>query len=485
MDDKKKSYRNTAIIALTTIVNISFSIIKNKVLALLIGPSGIGRFSILNDAVNFAGTMASLGVSNSGVQAVSEAKTKSPEEVRKVYNSLIYFFSWLSIGVIILFFIVAPWISDYLVQSDKLIWPLRIASLAIIFKLRSAVQNALVIGLQQIKMLAKARIYSGPIVTVASIFLVYFWDISAVPYLVILIPAVAWVISVLQARKLLKKLPILKNKIPTTALRGILVLGVATIYGGLLENIVNIIAKGGILRVFSEKYLGYYQVAVGFTLSYIGFITSSISSDYYPRLVEKVPAGHTEVNSFVNTQIGISMHLIMPILLTMLSFSEYFIVLLFSESFLPANDLISYSVSGTLITVISWPIAFVFLAHRSSKTYFITEFIGNGSHLLLILGALYVAKFELLGLAYVLHYIIYLVAISLIFHKFYSGSFTRENYQLFTLNVIIIAIILLSKHFLTFYLMSTVSFLLIGFMFYRGRDEYLLIFQSIMNKKNG
>ena len=66
-------------------------------------------------------------------------------------------------------------------------------------------------------------------------------------------------------------------------------------------------------------------------------------------------------NDYVNQQIGISMALIMPLLFIMLTFSKLFLLVLFSAKFLPAYALISYTVAGTFIQVVAWPIAYVFL----------------------------------------------------------------------------------------------------------------------------
>lgn len=485
MSEKVKTYKNTAVIALSSFVNILFSIIKNKVLAIYIGPTGLGRFGMLNDTMSFTATLALLGLSNSGVQAISEANTKGSEEVIKVYNSLSRFFISLALIFILIFIVIAPYISNYLVNDDYLTWPLRIVIFSLLFRVRSQVQNTLIVGLQKVRMLAKANIYNGLIVTAFSIPMAIIWKEQSIPYLIIIIPFVSWLISVTQVRKVLKELPKHRNRLSTKELKPIIYLGVATLYGGFLENIVNLLMKGGIIRNFNESYLGYYHVAIGITMMYISFITSSISNDYYPRLVAKISEGREAVSEFVNQQIGISMHLIMPVLLAMLTFSEEIIVLLFSKEFLTANSLIVYSIAGTLLKVISWPIAYVFLAHRSTKQYLVTEFIGNGSHLVLVFVAFYLDSFIFLGIAYILHYVIYLVTIGFMFKRFYHGNLTMDNLGLFGLNVLCIVLIMFVKWFIDYWTALLICSLIVLFILYLSRKEYFLIFQSIFKKLHG
>lgn len=454
-------------------------------LAIYVGPSGLGNFSLLSSALNFTTTIASLGLSNSGVQAISEANTKSPTEVIRVYNALARFFLFISFGCILLFFLSATYISTYLVDDDYLTWPLRIVSIGILFRLRTQVQNVLIIGLNRVKLLAKANLYNGALVTVLSIPLAIFFGNRSIPYLVIIIPIVSWTISATQVRKLYKELPKNRMRIKNKELRPILFLGIATLYGGLLENIFGILLKGGILKTFDENYLGYYHIAIGITLIYVGFLTSSISNDYYPRLVSKVSQGHRHVTVFVNQQISISMHLIMPALLIMLTFSQEIIRLLYSSEFLLADQLITFSIAGTLLKVVSWPIAYVFLAHRSTKKYMITEMIGNGSHLILVFIAFYLESFFFLGIAYVVHYVIYLVAISIMFNRSYNGYFSKKNIILFIINSAFIACIIAAKFSLPRFSGFSVSVCLILTALYLSRKEYLFMIKAIFNKFNG
>jgi PST family polysaccharide transporter len=483
MSDKAKSYRNTALIAISSIINIVFSIIKNKVIAVWLGPAGLGRFAILNDFISFTSSMSSLGVSNSGVQAISQASTESGHRVKSVYNSLIRVFTIISIIVTIAIIVFAKQISELLVHNDSLIWFLRVAAIVVVIKIRSLVQSALITGMQRVGLLAKANIYNGIIVTIVSIGLVWFLRDESIPYLVITIALVSWAISYTQTRKVLAELPNTKNRIAKADIKPILLLGVATLWASLLENVVNLVAKSSITKQFHEDHLGYYQVAIGITFQYIGFITASITSDYYPRLVATVSKGSDEVAKFVNQQIGISISLIMPLLLTMLTFSKLFIVLLFSKKFLPSNELISYSVAGTLLLVVCWPIGYVFLAHRATKTYLVSELVGNSSHLILILIAIALNNFPFLGLAYVLHYIIYLMLIVYLFYKKFDGYITKENIKLFITNLILVALIIIGKKLVSETILYIIGSGLILLYLYLSRKEYIYMFNSIVKKR--
>ena len=483
MSDKARSYRNTALIAISSVINIFFSIIKNKFLAIFVGPAGIGSFGILSDFVATVSSIGSFGIATSGVQAIAKASTESNDQVKKTYNTLRYIYTIISLTIVVGIYFLAPYISKLLVKNESFTWFIRIASLTIVFKLRSFIQGNLITGLQRVGLLAKGTAMQGFIAMVVGIGLAYFLGIQAVPYLVLSLGMGSWVVTFIQSRKILSELPNTKKRLPLKQMLPVFLIGISTTWSGLLENIVSITSKGSIARNFGQDFVGYYQVAIGFTYTYISFITQSITSDYYPRLVAIVSKGSDEVAKFVNQQIAISMSLVTPLLFIMLTFSKLFLTLLFSSKFLPANSLINYTVAGTFILVVAWPIGYVFLAHRATKIYIVSELIGNSTLLFLNLGAIWMANFPLLGLAYVLHFVIYLGVIIYIFYRKFNGYITKNNMKTFVINASVITIIIIAKILFVPVVTYVLGSLLILSFFYICRNEYIFMFNSIFNKQ--
>lgn len=483
MNDKERSYRNTALLGLSSVFNILLSIVRNKVFSIFLGPVGIGQFGILNDFINSAYSIGSLGVANSGVQAVSKATTEGDDAVRKVFNSLRAIFTIISIVLVAGIFIFADQISIFLSGNEDYSVYLRIAAFGLLLKFQSSVQNMLITGMRRVGLLVRANIIQGILTTALGIILVVTIRNKAVPFLILSLAVGGWVVTHLQSRKLLNELPRHQQLLPFKDLNPIFLLGFSSLWASFLESSVNLINKSWINQFFSEDYLGYYQVAIGFTSSYIGFITTSIITNYYPTLVTKVKEGKESVNNYVNQQIAISMALIMPLLFVMITFSKLFLRILFSAKFLAANTLLSYTVAGTFIQVVAWPIAFVFLAHRATKVYMITESVGNGSMLFLSFFAVRSGHFQMIGLAYVLHYVIYLALITYVFSKKFQGVIASENIRIFAFNALIICMIILAKLYLEDVYSYILGSSLILFYFYRSRKEYLFMVKSVLKRR--
>ena len=78
--------RSMAVIGSAQAVNILISILRMKVLAILLGPTGVGLLSIYNSLQGMVGTAAGLGMGASGVRQIASVKGEEHElsRVRRV-----------------------------------------------------------------------------------------------------------------------------------------------------------------------------------------------------------------------------------------------------------------------------------------------------------------------------------------------------------------------------------------------------------------
>jgi hypothetical protein len=68
-----EALKSTSIIGGSTVIVMLVRIVRTKVLALLLGPTGIGLEGIFDSALNVAKTAVDLGISNSGVRQIAAA----------------------------------------------------------------------------------------------------------------------------------------------------------------------------------------------------------------------------------------------------------------------------------------------------------------------------------------------------------------------------------------------------------------------------
>ena len=74
MSDSRGLIKSMVVIGSAQAVNILISIMRMKVLALLLGPSGVGLLSIYNSLKDMVATAAGLGMGSSGVRQIASVK---------------------------------------------------------------------------------------------------------------------------------------------------------------------------------------------------------------------------------------------------------------------------------------------------------------------------------------------------------------------------------------------------------------------------
>ena len=77
MSDNKQTYveilKSTSLIGISSVASIFFSIVRMKVLAVLLGPGGVGLFGLYSLIADFATSLAGMGAQSSGVRQVAAA----------------------------------------------------------------------------------------------------------------------------------------------------------------------------------------------------------------------------------------------------------------------------------------------------------------------------------------------------------------------------------------------------------------------------
>ena len=81
--------KSTLMIGGSSVVNVAFSIVRNKAVALMLGPEGIGLLGLYSSIADIAQALAGLGVQSSGVRQVAEAAaTGQADRIRQTASVL-------------------------------------------------------------------------------------------------------------------------------------------------------------------------------------------------------------------------------------------------------------------------------------------------------------------------------------------------------------------------------------------------------------
>jgi len=189
------------------------------------------------------------------------------------------------------------------------------------------------------------------------------------------------------------------------------------------------------VRIFINHAGGVEQVGLynaGFAIinTYVGFIFTAMSTDYYPRL-SLVANDEFKCKQTINQQAEVAILILAPILIGFLIFINWVIILLYSEQFISIKEMLYWASLGMFFKAASWSIGFIFLAKGEGNIFFWSELIANTYILLFNIVGYHLLGLTGLGISFTIAYIIILLQVFIISKYKYRFSFNKTFVKIF------------------------------------------------------
>jgi len=168
----------------------------------------------------------------------------------------------------------------------------------------------------------------------------------------------------------------------------------------------------------------------------VGLVFNDMAKDYYSRL--SAVAYSSEISKkTINQQAEIAILILAPIILVFLVFIEFIIKLLYSERFLPINNMVHWAILGVLFQGASWAIGFIFLAKGDSKLFFWNEILSTAYILGLNIFGYHYWGLTGLGISYFITYVLHLIQVYVVGKMKYEFRFNKELVIIFVIQFVI------------------------------------------------
>lgn len=354
-------------------ITLVIGLARVKVLAVLIGPIGVGLVGTYDVLVMMAIYVFGLGVQASGVRQVAIASSKhDPEKTARTIATLRRL-SW-SLGLLGTLVVGASaWaISRITFKDPRHGLDILVLSPAIFLSSIYYGGLSIVQGCQRISDLAKITVLSAISQAVSLIGLVFLFGERGI--------ALSFVVSggfsLIICRWIIKGIAL--PKIPSSWASSIddsrtfIKLGLGLTYALLFSTLVTYATRTLIARNLGLESVGIYLCAYSLSGKFIGFLLDAMQTDFYPRL-SAVAHDHEGFNRLVNQQTEIVLLMATPGLLATLALAPWLVRLFYSGAFDGATVLLRWFIIGCLVRVIYAPIGFVQLAKGRSLLYFASE----------------------------------------------------------------------------------------------------------------
>jgi PST family polysaccharide transporter len=438
--------KSSALIGGSSAITIVLGVVRTKILALILGPAGMGIFGLFMSIYELARNVAVMGLNSSGVRHIAEANsvgdTKHIALTVATLRRAVALFGIL--GAALLAALCVP-ISLFSFKDASYAGGVALLAIGVFFGAVSAGQIALLQGMRRIKDQALANVIGALIGTLASIPIVYLLgERGIVPSLVCVALATLlsswWFSQQVRVERMVVSLAQVFREASD-----LLKLGFVFMATGLMTLGAGLLIRKIVLEQLGKDAAGYYHAAWVLGGLYIGFILQAMGADFFPRLTA-VAKDHRQCNQLVNEQAETGVLLAGPGILGTLTFAPLVIQIFYSAKFGPAVEILRWFCLGMMLRVASWPMGFILLAKGARRAFFWSELATGTLQLALVwLGVRYFGL-NGAGIAFFGSYLFYWILIYLIVRSITGFRWSTENKRVGALFALLISAVFVGPY---------------------------------------
>ncbi len=356
---------------IAVLVKTATMFILNKILAVYVGPSGyaaIGQFqNFIQMVTSFAG-----GAINTAVVKYTAEYGDNPTEQRKIWQNAGTLVLLMSLIVAILVIVFQQPLSMYLFDSSEYQSVLLWFAIFLIFFNFNALFLAILNGKKEILKLVIANIAGSLFSLAMTGFLAYKFQLYGALVALCIYQSIAFFITLVLCLKsdwfkfqfLFGQI----DKVIATKFGHYALMALVSVFFG---NIAQITLRKIIINEFSLTYAGYWDAMNKLSGSYLMMASTTLGIYYLPKLSELKTYNEVRQEIFYGYKIILPIAILSSLFIFI--FKEWVVKILFTDSFIPMLELLSWQLIGDVIKIGSWIISFVMLSKAMTKIFVITE----------------------------------------------------------------------------------------------------------------
>lgn len=419
-------------------LNYLIGMVRTKMVAILLGPTGIGLVGLYQSATSVVGTVTGMGIASSGVREVAKANGNDNTQQIALTVKVLRRACWVTglFGWLLTALLSYP-LSVWTFGSGDRATPLALLGITLLLTAINGGQTALLQGTRKIADIAKINILSMISATIISVSIYASLGEKGIVPVLIVSALVNISFSWWFARKI--KIPLVHLSWTETVARskGLVFLGVAFMWSALIGTGTGLWIRILIVRDLGLEANGIYQASWGISGLFAGFILSAMGTDFFPRLTG-VAHDNRQVNQMVNEQIEIGLLLALPGILATLSFAPWVMKVFYSAEFVSGANLLPWFILGVFGRVISWPLGFMLMAKGATKWYAFTETFFGVLNLTLALWLLHVFGLKGVAFASAIVYAAYNIGMILVVGSLTGFKWSKGVLKLFAASGILV-----------------------------------------------
>lgn len=353
-------------------LNILMGLVRNKLVAVILGPAGMGLASLFNTTVNFISQVTNLGLPVSAVKHLSEVVDSGDSGLINRQIRIIRAWALLTAIIGMIVCIVAGPIlsSSVFAWGDHTLHFVLLAPAVGLLAITGG-ETAILKASRRLRQLAAIQIYTVLASIFISVPIYFFFGESGIVPVILLMALATMLLTVFYSYRFY---PLLLR-----GSRGLLGegtqmvrLGLAFVFGGIITSGSEILTRSFLNVYGTLAEVGLYNAGYMLIMTFAGIVASAMEADYFPRL-SAVNTDREAVNTTVNRQIEVSMLLLSPMLVLFIIGLPILLPLLYSSRFVPVVAMTQVAAFSIYLKVITTPMEYITLAKGHSVAFVVLD----------------------------------------------------------------------------------------------------------------
>lgn len=431
-------------------ISVLIGVVRNKLLALLLGTAGMGLMSLLNSYLTFISQSTNLGISISAVRDLSAYYDS--DDNRKICHFIGVIRIWCLLAGALGF--VACLVAGPVLNALSFSWGnhthhFMLLAPAVAMMAVTGGETAILKATRRLKDLAAIQVVCVVAILLITIPLIYLFNYKAIVPLLVATALVSMGITMAYSYRHfpLTKATFIGIAHQLSEGRGMVKLGIAFVVTGAVASGADMIIRSLLSLNAELDTVGLYNAGYMITITYAGLVFSSMETDYFPRLSAIIHDANA-IREVANKQIEVTLLILSPLLCILIFVLPLVIPLLFSNQFLPAVSMAQAATFAMFLKGISLPIAYITLSKGDSRAYMLLESFYGIMLVVCVLVGFHLGGLTGAGFGISSSYLIEIVT---------NAVYTRVRYKFRLSNNVWLYMAIMYCHGVTAYIIATIN----------------------------
>lgn len=413
-------------------ISMFFGAITSKIMAVILGPGGIGLYSILMQVQQTVSAAGTFGGSAAMVQGIASRHGVSRDRfIVTVFWIFLVGGLAASIGLVVF----APWIAPMTIGDDdgESIGLIRWMALPVVLWILLTYLMALLNGMRAIGKLAIIQIAVSGIGALLAYPISELVDCGFVAAFILLMTCAnggGIAVGIVTASKQGWLRPVYATGLKPMVERE----QCASFFSMALTMLITSVVATGTLLLTRSLFVHYegiesagiFNVAWTLGMIYPMVVLTSFGTYYFPTLSKTRDTDAR--NELMEKMFRLSTLLMIPILMTAIVLKPLIIGILYSDSFLPSLETVRWMFIGGYLKTASWVFAMPMIAYADMRVFFWTEILWHSGLIgAAVLATMVMRDMQVIGFGFLLLYAIYLIYTHNYAHRRYDFSVPRRT----------------------------------------------------------